>query len=56
MLWKFNSVYNPERQFGRPRSGRCTYEMRPPRVLTVKPTKEDLYVHAPAPAQRLARG
>ncbi len=55
MLWKFNSVYNPERQFADHQQP-VTYEMRPPRVLTVKPTKEDLYVHAPAPVQRLARG
>jgi magnesium-protoporphyrin IX monomethyl ester (oxidative) cyclase len=49
MLWKFNSVYNPERQYAdhfKP----VTYEMRPPRVLTVKPTKADLYVHTPPSA------
>jgi hopanoid C-3 methylase HpnR len=49
MLWKFGSVYNTERQYAdhaRP----VRYEMRAPRTLTtVKPTKADLYVHAPAP-------
>src|SRR5262249_58279490 len=51
MLWKFNSVYNPDRQYAdhqRP----VTYEMRPPRFLAVKPTKADLYVHGPAPRDR----
>jgi len=47
MLWKFNSVYNAKRQYAdhmRP----VEYEMTPPRpLLTVKPTKNDLYVHAP---------
>ncbi len=55
MLWKFSSVYNPERQFAdhqRP----VTYEMRPPRLLARKPTKADLYVHAPTPVERQARG
>jgi magnesium-protoporphyrin IX monomethyl ester (oxidative) cyclase len=55
MLWKFNSVYNPERQF-RDHHQPVTYEMRPPRLIAVKPTKDDLYVHAPGPAPRLARG
>ena len=49
MLWKFGSVYNTERQYAdhaRP----VRYEMRAPRTLTtVKPTKADLYVHAPVP-------
>jgi len=53
MLWKFNSVYNPERQYAdhfKP----VTYEMRPPRLHTMKPTKADLYVHIPAPVARQA--
>ena len=53
MLWKFSSVYNPERQYAdhfRP----VTYEMRPRRLLALKPTKADLYVHVPAPVHREA--
>jgi len=49
MLWKFSSVYNTERQFAdhlRP----VRYEMRPPRPLAgSKPSKQELYVHMPAP-------
>ena len=55
MLWKFNSVYNPDRQFAdhqRP----VTYEIEPPRLLAAKPTKADLYVHVPAPAAQASRG
>jgi hypothetical protein len=51
MLWKFPSVYNPDRQYAdhqRP----VTYEMRPPPLLTVRPAKADLYVHAPAPVHQ----
>ncbi len=47
MLWKFGSVYNPNRQYSdhfRP----VTYEMRPPRApVAAKPTKAELYVHMP---------
>jgi hopanoid C-3 methylase HpnR len=49
MLWKFSSVYNPERQYadhGRP----VRYEMHPPRPMAgSKPTKQELYVHMPTP-------
>jgi magnesium-protoporphyrin IX monomethyl ester (oxidative) cyclase len=56
-IWKFNRVYNVERQLAdhaRP----VTYSMRPPRpALTRKPKPAELYVHmpvarreAPAPA------
>ncbi|HSE05494.1 MAG TPA: hopanoid C-3 methylase HpnR [Methylomirabilota bacterium] len=48
MLWKFSTIYNPERQYAdhhRP----VRYEMRPPRPMTgLKPTKRELYVHMPA--------
>lgn len=51
-IWKFNRVYNVERQLAdhaRP----TTYTMRPPRLLlTAKPKPTDLYVHLPAPARR----
>jgi magnesium-protoporphyrin IX monomethyl ester (oxidative) cyclase len=54
MLWKFNSVYNAERQYAdhqRP----VDYEMRPPRpIATARPTKAELYVHLPAPVDRRA--
>jgi magnesium-protoporphyrin IX monomethyl ester (oxidative) cyclase len=47
-LWKFNRVYNVDRQVAdhaRP----VTYTMRPPRApLTVRPKAADLYVHMPA--------
>ncbi len=47
-LWKFNSVYHPDRQHGdhaRP----ITYAMRPPAAPgSPKPRPADLYVHAPA--------
>ncbi len=55
MLWKFSSVYNPERQYA-DHFQPVTYEMRPPRLHMSKPTKADLYVHAPAPVQRRASG
>ena len=49
MLWKFSTVYNTERQYAdhlKP----VRYEMKPPRpLLGLKPTKQDLYVHMPAP-------
>jgi hopanoid C-3 methylase HpnR len=49
MLWKFSSVYNPERQYAdhlKP----VRYEMRPPKPLArSKPGKQELYVHMPAP-------
>src|SRR5262249_55662336 len=48
MLWKFNSVYNPDRQFADHQQP-VAYEMRPPRLLAVKPTKADLSVHDPPP-------
>jgi hypothetical protein len=54
MLWKFNSVYNAQRQYAdhmRP----VEYEMTPPRpLLTAKPTKNDLYVHAPVSVHKPA--
>src|SRR6266853_1319155 len=49
MLWKFSSVYNTERQYAdhlKP----VRYEMRPPRpLLGSKPSKQELYIHMPAP-------
>jgi len=49
MLWKFSTVYNTERQYAdhlKP----VRYEMKPPRqLLGAKPTKQDLYIHMPAP-------
>jgi magnesium-protoporphyrin IX monomethyl ester (oxidative) cyclase len=47
MLWKFASVYNPDRQYAdhlRP----VEYEMNPPRPMAAaRPSKAELYVHAP---------
>jgi hopanoid C-3 methylase HpnR len=49
MLWKFSSVYNPERQYAdhqRP----VRYEMRPPKPpAQARPSKQELYVHMPTP-------
>ena len=54
MLWKFATVYNPDRQY-HDHFQPITYEMRPPKpMLGVKFGKKDLYVHMPAP-QRAAR-
>jgi len=45
MLWKFNSVYNVERQMS-DHAREVRYRMRPPRPATA--THEELYVHPPA--------
>ena len=54
MLWKFSSVYNPDRQYAdhfRP----VEYEMNPPKpIAAAKPSKAELYVHMPAPVHRPA--
>ena len=48
MLWKFSTVYNPERQYADHQQP-VRYEMRPPRPLAgAKPSKQELYVHMPA--------
>jgi hopanoid C-3 methylase len=48
MLWKFSTVYNPERQYADHQQP-VRYEMRPPRPLAgIKPSKQELYVHMPA--------
>jgi magnesium-protoporphyrin IX monomethyl ester (oxidative) cyclase len=51
-IWKFNRVYNVERQLAdhaRP----VSYAMRPPQpILTRKPKLAELYVHIPAPVRR----
>ncbi|MGH7948183.1 MAG: hopanoid C-3 methylase HpnR, partial [Candidatus Binataceae bacterium] len=47
MLWKFNKVYNPERQFAE-HSKPVKYAMRPPREHTdARPTAAELYIHPP---------
>jgi hopanoid C-3 methylase len=47
MLWKFNSVYNPERQYNE-HFKEVKYAMRPPKMHTDKrPAAEDLYIHMP---------
>jgi magnesium-protoporphyrin IX monomethyl ester (oxidative) cyclase len=49
MLWKFSTVYNPERQYADHQQP-VRYEMRPPRPLAgAKPSKQELYVHMPTP-------
>ena len=47
MLWKFNSVYNPQRQLADHRQP-VTYKMRPPMNEDKStPIQKDLYVHTP---------
>ena len=49
MLWKFSTVYNPERQYADHQQP-VRYEMRPPLPLAgAKPSKQELYIHMPAP-------
>jgi hopanoid C-3 methylase HpnR len=54
MLWKFSSVYNPNRQY-EDHFRSVNYSMRPPRAHTAKPTAAQLYIHDPA-ADRRANG
>jgi hopanoid C-3 methylase HpnR len=54
MLWKFNSVYNPERQFAE-HSKEVKYSMRPPSMHTDgRPTADKLYIHMPKPSRPAA--
>ena len=47
MLWKFNKVYNPQRQFAE-HSKEVKYAMRPPpRHTDTRPTAAQLYIHPP---------
>jgi magnesium-protoporphyrin IX monomethyl ester (oxidative) cyclase len=47
MLWKFNKVYNPQRQVAE-HSRPVKYAMRPPRPHTdARPTAAELYIHPP---------
>jgi hopanoid C-3 methylase HpnR len=53
MLWKFNGVYHPERQYAdhlRP----VTYAVQPPAAGVSKPTSAQLHVHASTAGQRHA--
>jgi len=45
MLWRFNSVYNVQRQVA-DHSQPTTYTMRPPAVHNAKPRARDLFIHA----------
>jgi magnesium-protoporphyrin IX monomethyl ester (oxidative) cyclase len=49
MLWKFGSVYNPDRQYG-DHLREVAYPMRPPEAQAggLRPTPAQLYVHRPA--------
>ena len=54
-VWKFNSVYNADRQHAdhaRP----VTYPMRPPTPLGARPRAADLYIHAPTGGHAPANG
>lgn len=50
MLWKFDKVYNPQRQHA-DHFKEVKYQMHPPRTRTTKPTAADLYVHTREPAR-----
>jgi hopanoid C-3 methylase HpnR len=54
-LWKWNRVFNPDRQYG-DHSRPVTYAMRPPAAAgNARPRAAQLYIHAPTPgATRLA--
>jgi hopanoid C-3 methylase HpnR len=50
MLWKFNSVYNPDRQFAE-HSREVKYAMRPPSMHSDgRPPADKLYIHMPKPS------
>jgi len=54
MLWKFNSVYNPDRQFAE-HAREVKYAMRPPSMHTdTRPSADKLYIHMPKPARPAA--
>jgi hypothetical protein len=54
MLWKFNSVYNPDRQLAE-HAREVKYSMRPPSMHTEgRPTNEQLYIHQPKPSRPTA--
>ena len=47
MLWKFNSIYNPQRQYEE-HLREVKYAMKPPHMHTTeRPKPSDLYVHMP---------
>jgi len=51
MLWKFNSVYNAERQVAEHQK-EVKYAMRPPSMHTEgRPSPEQLYIHMPKPGR-----
>jgi hypothetical protein len=50
MLWKFNSVYNPDRQFAE-HSREVKYAMRPPSMHSDgRPAADKLNIHMPKPS------
>jgi magnesium-protoporphyrin IX monomethyl ester (oxidative) cyclase len=51
MLWKFNKVYNPERQFAE-HSRPVKYAMQPPPAIhsDARPESSQLFIHAPRPS------
>jgi magnesium-protoporphyrin IX monomethyl ester (oxidative) cyclase len=55
MLWKFNRVYNPKRQYA-DHFRELSYTLRPPvpEHASTKPHPADLYVHMPATVRRRA--
>jgi hopanoid C-3 methylase len=56
MIWKFNSVYNTERQCGDHQQP-VKYAMRPPAAPGApKPRARDLFVHIPAAVHVPGRG
>jgi magnesium-protoporphyrin IX monomethyl ester (oxidative) cyclase len=51
-LWKFSTIYNPERQYA-DHLREVTYRMKPPQAPSLsKPGPAELYVHVPVAARR----
>jgi hopanoid C-3 methylase len=53
MLWKFNKVYNPKRQYA-DHFKELKYQMRLPERTGIKPPSEQFYVHTPKVARASA--
>src|ERR671915_1802047 len=53
MLWKFNKIYHPERQYA-DHFQPLQYTLEPPELGSLKPATSQLYVHAPIAGPRRA--
>jgi hypothetical protein len=56
MIWKFNKVYNPDRQYS-DHLQTVTYQLPPPAKHPVEaPGQKDLYIHVPSQRKSAAQG